>query len=459
MLLIDESSERTPVLFVAAITSFLTPFMISSVNVTLPAIGKAFEMDAVTLGWVNTSFLMSAGVFLVPLGRLADIYGRKRILISGVWIFAIASLLSGLASTTVTLIALRILNGAGSAMIFGPSVAILLSVYPSDKRGRALGITIAAVYLGLSLGPIMGGVITQSIGWRGVFGSAALMGLLAAIGISLRLRGEWREAPGEHFDLTGSILYAMMLVALISGLSLLPDWKGGLLALLSLLAAVGFIIWESKAESPMVNIRLLRRNSDFTLSQLIVLIFYTATFGVSFLLSLYFQLIKGLSPGRAGVFLLIQPLVQAATSPIAGRVSDRFAPRLIASSGILLTSIGLFILSFLDAQASIALIVAGLAVIGVGYGAFSSPNWNAAMSSIERSFYGMASGIVGTMRIVGQMLSMGLIMLAFATMGPVSLTEEDHHLFLEALHVIFVVFGLLTVVGMFVSLGRGNRRA
>jgi len=430
----------------------------SAINIALPAIGKEFAMDAVLLNWVATSFILAAAMVLVPLGRIADIYGRKRIFTIGIFIYTLSSLLTALSPEAVALILFRVLQGIGSAMMFGTAVAVLISVFPVGERGRVLGINVAAVYIGLSLGPFLGGLLTQYFGWRSIFLINVPLGLLIILLVFWHLKGEWAEARGEKFDFIGSIMYGITLVLIMYGFSQLPAMLGGGMILLGVMGLLTFTLWETRIGSPVLNINLFIGNPLFAFSNLAALINYSATFAVTFLLSLYLQYIKGLDPQIAGLILVSQPLVMALFSPFAGRLSDRIEPRLVASIGMALTTVGLALFIFIDEKTSLEFIIFSLILLGFGFSLFSSPNTNAVMSSVERRFYGVASGTLGTMRLIGQMLSMGIAMLIFAVyMGRVKITPEYYHLFSESVRMAFVIFTALCFGGIFASLARGKR--
>lgn len=442
---------------VATLVSFLTPFMGSSINVALPSISREFGMDAVQLGLVPTVYLLAAAMFLVPAGRIADIYGRKRVLTAGVVLYTVASLLCALATSGGFLIWARVMQGCGGAMIFGTNVAILASVVPPGRRGAALGINVGAVYLGLSIGPTLGGILTQQLGWRSIFQLNVVLGILIAGAILWKIRGEWAEARGESFDLMGSLLYGLTLVGVMYGLSRLPDRSGAWWVVGGLGAAAAFVSWELRVESPVLNLRLLVHNRVFALSNLAALINYAATYAVGFILSLFLQFIKGLSPQEAGLVLVIQPAVQCAVSPLAGRLSDRLESRLIASAGMGLTVVALVLLTFLHEGTPVRLIVGPLVLLGCGFGLFSSPNTNAVMASVDRGQYGVASALLGTMRLLGQMLSMGMTLLAVSLfVGRITITPEASGPLVDSLQTVFSVSAVLCVLGTCASLARGR---
>jgi EmrB/QacA subfamily drug resistance transporter len=450
-------TEKRIILLIAVLAGFITPFDGSAVNIALPTLGAEFHMDAIALSWVATAYLLSSAVFLVPFGKIADIYGRKKVFLYGITIFSFASLLMTMISSTEMLIGIRIIQGLGSAMIFGTGVAIVTSVFPPRERGTALGIYITAVYVGLSMGPFLGGILTQHFGWRSIFFVNVPIGITAIVLILWKLKGEWAECRGDKFDLAGSVIYGLAVVAIMYGFSLLPDLKGASLIVTGIIGAIIFAWYEMQIPSPILDISLLTKNRIFALSNLSALINYSATYGVTFLLSLDLQYTKGFTPEHAGIILIAQPVVQTIISPLAGRLSDRVESRIIASAGMGLTAVGLFFLIFITETTPLWYMIAALMVLGVGFGLFSSPNTNVIMSSVDKRYYGVASGMNGTMRLLGQMFSMGIAMMIFAIVtGPVEITPEYFPQFILSLHYAFILFTLFCIVGIFTSFVRGK---
>jgi EmrB/QacA subfamily drug resistance transporter len=454
----DKATKRSA-LIIASMGSFMTPFMLSSINIALPAIGDEFKTDAVLLSWVQTSYLLAAAICLVPFGRLADIYGRKKIYMCGQILITVTSLLTAISVSTPMLIIFRIFQGAGGAMVFATGIAILTSVYPPQERGKVLGIAVAAVYMGLSCGPFFGGMLTQHFSWRSIFLIYIPVGLFIILLIIFRLKGEWTGAEGEKFDISGSLIYGIAIVAIMYGISALPAISSVGLLIIGVLALITFVNWEKKIQSPVFEVKLFIENRTFAFSCLAALINYSATFAVTFLLSLYLQYIKGLAPQIAGVVLISQPIMMAIFSPLAGRLSDQIEPRVIASTGMALTTVGLILLSFVGNNTVLVFIVISLMILGFGFALFSSPNMNAIMSSVDKRFYGIASGSVGTMRLLGQMLSMGIATLIFAQfIGKAQITPEYYPALIQSVKVALMVFAGLCGVGIYFSMYRGRLR-
>ena len=456
----NDKAAKLSALIIASISSFLTPFMISAVNIGLPAIGKEFKADAVLLSWVATSYLLAAAVALVPLGKLADIYGRKKIFLGGQIIVTVTYLLAAMAVSAPMLIVVRIFQGVGGAMVYATSIAILTSVYPPQERGRVLGIAVAAVYIGLSCGPFFGGWLTQHFTWRSIFIVNFPLGLAIILLVVWKLKGEWAGAEGDKFDLSGSVIYGLAIVAIVYGVTIIPALASIGVILAGVLALAGFVKWETRVRYPVFEVNLFIENRTFSFSCLAALINYSATFAVAFLLSLYLQYIKGLTPQGAGAVLIAQPLVMALFSPLAGRLSDRIEPRVISSLGMALTTLGLILLALINQQTTLLFVIGSLMVLGFGFALFSSPNMNAIMGAVDKKYYGIASGSVGTMRLLGQMLSMGIATLVIAFyIGRVRITPDLYPFLISSIKVAFLISACLCAAGIFFSLYRGNLRS
>jgi len=320
-----------------------------------------------------------------------------------------------------------------------------------------LGISTAATYSGLSLGPVLGGVLTGFAGWRSIFWLNVGLGVIILPLAYFRLKGEWAEAAGERFDWIGALIYGVSLAAAILGFSRLPSPLGIGLLVAGIVGLSAFVAWEMRTTSPILNMGLFRGNAAFTFSNLAALVNYSATSAVGLLLSLYLQYIRGLSPQTAGLILVAQPVIMAALSPLAGRLSDRVESRTLASVGMGLTTVALVPFIFLGTRTPTWAIVLDLAVLGLGFGLFSSPNVNAIMSAVERRFYGVASATLGTMRLIGQTLSLSIATLIFALyLGQAVITPDVYPQFLSSLRPAFAISAALCFLGIFASLARGN---
>ena len=453
----DKELKRS-VLTVTAFASFLTPFMGSSVNLALPSIGDELGVNAVTLNWIVSSYMLTTSVFLLPAGRIGDILGRKKIFTAGLIIFTLTMILLTFTPGIKWLIGVRVLQGVGGAMMFGTNMAILTSVFPPGERGRAMGINVTAVYAGLASGPFLGGLLTRYLGWRSIFAFLVPMGIISLILIRRKMKGEWAEAKGESFDWPGAVIYGTAIAAMIYGFSKLPTVAGWIITAGGLVLVPLFIMREKRTVHPLFDLTLISGNRVFAFSSLAALIHYAATSAIGFFLSLFLQYIKDLGPRDAGFVLMSWPVTMALISTAAGKLSDSHNPGVIASIGMTITSAGLIMLCFLTAETSVLFIVAVLVIMGAGFSLFSSPNSNAIMSSVEKRQLGNASGMLGTMRNVGQTFSMAIALMLLALyMGQAKIDPGNYPQLLNAMRSGFVIFSILCFAGIFASLARNNR--
>lgn len=448
--------SRSATLLVVCTAHFLMPFMMSAVGVALPAIGREFNASAMQLGLVETTYVLSASIFLLAMGRMGDIYGRRRIFQYGIVFFTLAGGLLSQAWSIESMIGMRFLQGMGGSMVMATTFAIVVSVFPPAERGKALGIAVASVYAGISCGPFFGGALVTAFGWRSIFYLAVPLGLVTFAVSCAKLRGEWAEAKGEPFDWRGSLVYAIAILLLITGASNLDQglWAW-LLAATGTCGLVLFLFLESRTEFPVLNVSLLRSNRVFAFSNLAAMLNYSATFGVTFFLSLYLQYVKGLNPREAGTILIIQPIVQAAFSPLCGRLADRFSAAVVATIGMSLCAAGLAIAASITATTSVTLIMAMLAILGLGFALFSSPNISVIMGSVPPRYLGIASGLNSTMRTLGMMASMTIITIIFSIfMAGQAVTPQTQPQFLASMHTALLTFSALCITGIFFSIGR-----
>lgn len=455
---VKKESNSKYALIAVAMASFFTAFISSAINLALPAIGEEFHSNTYLLSWVATSYLLATAAFLVPVGRFADIVGRKKIFITGLIIFAISTLLCGLSWSIQFLLFFRLVQGIGAAMIFGTNMAILTSAFPPQERGKVLGISVSAVYIGLSIGPVLGGVMNHNFGWNSIFYFTGLATLVVAYIVITKLEGEWAGARGEKYDFIGAALYAIGLIAFMYGFSSISNnIYTKFILVFGLIILIIFIKYELSAKYPVLNLSLFTKNITFTFSNIAALINYSATSAVGFLMSLHLQVVMGFNSQVSGLILLTQPVLMALLSPFAGGLSDRIEPRILASLGMGMTTVGLFVFYFLGETTPLWLIVINLALLGVGFALFSSPNSNAIMGSVERKYYGVASSSLATMRLVGQAASMATVTLLLTLyVGHVEIAQASVVNLLRGTKISFIIFSIICLLGVFASLARGN---
>lgn len=452
------TKKQISILAVVAITSFMGTFLTSSVSIALPAIEKTFGLDAVALTWVLTSFLLATAMFLLPIGRWSDNIGIRRVFKFGIIVFTFASLASGLAGSGIFLILFRFIQGVGAAFTSTTGPAILVSSFMPQFRGRVLGMSVSAVYLGLAFGPFVGGLLTQYLGWRSIFFIASAFGLLTVALAFLFLGKDSSTSENNNkLDLKGTIFYMIGLTMLVYGSSLIPRASGWAMMGGGIASLAIFWFLENRSAMPVLDTRMFTTNRLFGYSNLAALINYSATFAIVFLLSLFLQKILGFSPQNAGTILIAQPIMMAVFSPVAGRLSDRIQPRYLASLGMTMCTLGLASLAFLSDSSPVWLVISILIWVGLGFAFFSSPNMNTIMSSVNKNQYGLASGTAATMRVVGQIASMTIVTLFFAGMfGDQAIETVANPLFLKAMQWSFIIFSIICIAGIYFSFNRGE---
>ncbi|MFH2141158.1 MAG: MFS transporter [Bacteroidota bacterium] len=449
--------NKTMLMAVIMVTSFFNAFMAAAVNIAIPVIAKDFSMSAIESSWVAMSFLLSSAMFLVPFGKIGDIYGRKKVFLLGNIIFALSSLFCVFSFNSFMLISLRFVQGIGGAMIMSTGMAMVTSVFPAKDRGKMIGLVVSAVYLGLTAAPVIGGFLTQTFSWHSIFLVNVIAGAFVIAGTLLKVRSEWSEAQNDNFDYTGSIIYMFSVFTLMYGFSKLPEMLGVFLTSAGLLTMLVFVIVELKVKAPVLNIQLFRNNRIFAFSNLAALINYAATFAITFLLSLYLQYVKGLQPRDAGLLLITQPAIMAITASLAGRLSDKIDSGILSSLGMGIIVIGLILLCFLDGETGNSYLILSLVIVGLGFGAFSTPNTNSVMSSVEKKYLGIASATISTMRLMGQIMSMAIAtMIIHIYLGDAKISDSNVLQFISSSKVIFLIFAVLCFVGIFASLARGK---
>jgi EmrB/QacA subfamily drug resistance transporter len=467
-------SYKWIVLLITTVGAFMTPLDSSIVSIALPTIARDLRIDFAMVIWVPTAYLLCLTVLLTSFGRLADIKGRKPLFILGFTIFTIASLLSSVSQSGMQLIIFRAIQGAGAALISANSPAIVTDVFPSNERGKALGVNTMAVYVGLSIGPTLGGLLVQSLGWRSIFYINLPIGIFVITLSILKLKESMVRRSKQKFDLMGAGTLSIGLTLLLLALTFGGNYGWGSPLILGLFTASGvsliiFIFLEKgMAEDAVLDVSLFLRNRLFAAANFSALLNYTSYFAVSFLMSFYLQRVLNYSPTQAGLLLLPMPLTMAALAPISGWASDKLGSRLLSSVGMALICISLFIFSTLNVNSSGEDVLTRLFILGVGMGLFSSPNTSAVMGSVEKQRLGLAGGVLATMRFMGQSMSLAIAGAVLATtVSPNILsalftgfgTEGEAiaaAAFIEGLHRVFLVSASIAAIGVVTSLVRGK---
>ncbi len=455
---LEKTASANITLLVVSVIQFITPFLMSATYVALPSIGRDLQASAVQLGLAITFFVLTIAATAVPAGRFADIYGRKKIFISGMVLLAIATVAIGLSTTIEMFLFLRLIQGVGCGLITATSMAILTAIIPKGQRGRAIGITISMVYLGLALGPGLSGFIVSYVGWRWVFFLIFSLLLLAILLTITQLKGEWTSAAGEPFDYNGSAVFFISLCLFILGASSLMESPWGIW--LMLLGTAGLLLFcyiQWRSSSPLLDLRFLTTNLTFSFSNLATFFNYASVTSFTFLFSLYLQYAKGLSAKDAGLILVLQPVLQAILAPFVGRLSDKYPPSTIATIGMGFCTMGLFSSSFINQHTTMVYILLVLITLGISLGLFSTSNMTAIMNSVGPRYYGTAASMVGTMRTMGMLCSATVIAVILSLyFGNDPVTEANTPVFIRSMQTSLWLFGSLSLLGTIFSMAKGH---
>jgi len=443
------------------INAVATPLMLSSVNVALPAIARALALDAVTLTWVPLAYLVAAVALVLPAGRLADHVGRRRVFLIGTLGVIVSSFAAAAATSGATFIAGRVAQGLFTALLYATQVAIVSSVVAPERRGFYIGQVVACVYVGLTIGPALGGWLVDTVGWRAALVAHIPLTILSCLIGILRVHGDWKSDQPQPVDLFGSALYGGGIALLLVGLTTGLNGGGWLLAILGGAALALFLRHERRVSVPLIDIPLILGQPRFGAAVAAAFLMYAATFSNIVLVSLELQYLEGASALAAGKVMLVQPLTMTLLAPLFGRLSDRLDPRLLTSTGTLFAGLGLVVLALQAGTHSQTALIAGLLSVGLGFSLFSAPNTNALMGSVPKSRYGAAAGIVATARLVGQLASQWLVVLVFAfVIGHVALGEGNQAELARALHIAYSLAALLCLPALwFTTRGLWPRRA
>jgi EmrB/QacA subfamily drug resistance transporter len=410
----DAHRRRWELLALTSIGAFMAPLDGSIVSVALPVMSPDLGLSFAASMWVQAAYLLATAVLLIPLGRLADQHGRVRYYLIGTAVFTVGSLLAALSMNGAWLVMSRVVQGGGAALMVATSAAIVTAVFPAHERGRALGINVMAVYIGLSIGPPLGGILSDTLGWRSIFLINLPIGVIVLVWGWMMLPRSERAQDAPRVDFAGAALLGIFLISLLVPLTFAPEWGWeaaptlGLLALAAL-SLVAFVVVERHVDSPVLDLDLLLHNRLFAAANTAALLNYMALFAIGLLTAVFLEVVQDRSAAVTGWLMLSQPLLMAILSPLSGRLSDRIGSRILATGGMVTIAFGMVLLAAMPTTVPVWQVAGSLAVVGLGMAAFSAPNMSAIMGSVRRDQLGVASAFVGTMRTTGQALSVALL--------------------------------------------------
>lgn len=443
--------RKNLLLLICTVLSFFTVFAVNAVTIVIPTIAAEYHMSNIMQNWITIIFLLVVAVLSVPAGQITGKYGLRKVTIISTILFIIISIVNVLVTSQEQFLACRLILGIALAFINVTSMAMIVSAFPPEERGTSLGINITGVYIGLSLSPVLGGILNYNLGWRSVvlFGVPFLFVILALL--LTTIKDEWITFEGIPIDIKGALSYGVGMALFMYGFTILNTQMGMILTVLGVIILIVFAVIEMRQDHPVFDIRFFK-NHKFLSANFASLCAYLATYAVTTILNYHLQYIKGFDSQTAGLILLVAPLCQVVLAPIAGRLSDRFVPQILAAIGMALGTISLFLFSSLDSATSMTFLVAAMIIYGVGFGLFSPPNTNVIMGSVPPNDTSIASASVATMRTVGQAMSMGILTLVFAfIMGDVPIIEQYYPLLIQSCQITCIICVVLCILSVFAS--------
>ena len=447
------------VLIAVGTGTFMSALDTSVVNIILPTLRQDFNSQIATVEWVVIIYLLLVSGLLPSFGRLGDLRGHKPVYLAGFMAFIGSSILCSLAPSVEALIIFRGVQALGAAMLSANSPAILTKSFPESQRGKALGLQATMTYLGLTVGPSLGGWLTQQVSWRAVFYINIPVGLLALLLSVIAIPSRAPEEKTARFDFPGALVFMGGLITLLLGLNKGEEWGWTSPAVLSLVIAAAFllsvfVLIERRVASPMLDLGLFKRRI-FSASVASAIINYIGVYSILFLMPFYLINGRGLNPAQAGILLTAEPIIMAIVAPISGAISDKIGARLPSTVGMSILTVGLFMLSRLGPNAPLPIVALVLAIAGLGIGIFISPNTSALLGAAPGFRRGIASGILATARNVGMVLGIGLAGAIFTTVLAHGTSRDPSALF-QATQVSFMAASGVTLMGIITSAARGN---
>ena len=461
------------VLLSTSLGAFIAPFTSSVISFSVPEIGHYLNASYLLMVWVPMAYLIALPSLMILFGKLSDIFGRARFYLLGLVVFGSGALLASASPGIYLLIFSTLVMGIGGSLLSVNSTAIVSSVYPPESRGGALGINAMSVYLGLTSGPVLSGLMIEFLGWQSIFLLIAALSFLSVVPVYAFLMKADIPTKKISIDFVGFSTFLVSILAIVLYLSFseIYGWISTIYLLATGIAVlVLFILYERKKVEPILDLRLFTRNRTFSAANFTAFLNYISTFAIVFVFSIYFSVIAGLSPSRSGLILTVDPVFMVIFSPISGRLSDRFGSRTLASLGMLIISAAFFFIYLNIGEISPEELIWPLGIIGVGFGLFSAPNTNSVMSSVDVKDSGTASGTLGTMRFVGQLMSLAIMSTLLAESMPgnmvvglfsgitSNLTVTDVAGFLAGLKLVMLLSGILSLIGVFTSMIRDPGR-
>ncbi|MGE4319190.1 MAG: MFS transporter [Deferribacterales bacterium] len=435
---------------------FLTPFMGSALVTSIADIGIELSMGVNAAGSIISAYVLSTAAFLLPVSKISDAFGYLRTLFFGALLFLCTTALCGFAVNGHMLISMRLIEGFAASMIFCSGMTLISLHFPPEERGKAMGMITFMVYSGLSLGPMIGGYLNSRFGWRSIFWFGIALTLFVLVFFVTR-RLPFEKIKKVNFDIYGMVFYFLATSLFFAGFSVQSAY-GALLALSGVAMYAVFFFHEKKQSDPLLDVNLLKTNRVFVMSSVSSLLNYMAASAVLFLVSMELRISFGYETTHIGLVLLAQSLAMTITAPLAGRYSDRHPDSRIASAGMAVIAVMLFLMSVTSGVDNPYMLAGLQFCIGVGFGMFAPSNNKVIMNSVEKRYYSTASSVLASMRLYGQILSIGLsVMVISLIAGKVKVEHLSPDKLTHSLKAVFLMYCAISIVGVFTSLFRKNK--
>jgi len=470
-LTLNDAQSRKWLCFLAiALGTFMGYLDSSIVNIALPTLTRYFQADLSVIKWVVTSYLLMITGLVVIFGRLADMYGRKRLYIFGLIVFTLSSALCGAAPTIWTLVAFRCLQGIGAAALLANGAALVTETFPSTERGRALGMVGSVLAFAAIVGPLIGGFLTAHVGWRSIFYVNIPIGIAGAILAGKVLPSTALKRSEEQFDFAGAITLFAFLSCFLFLTSILSNSDRQVsvfipLSIATVALAAAFLIIETRVEHALLDLGIFRQRA-FSAAALSSFLSFWAISSISFLLPFYLDRVLLLNPAQSGALLAPVPIVLVVVAPLGGHLADKFGVRAICTTGALINCLGLVCLSTLGTNTSMLGVVIRLVPFGVGMGLFQPPNNSAMMGAVPVNRLGIVSGMISALKNLGSMSGVAVTSLV-STVTQIAVMNRlkalgitgalaDRQSFASAVHVMFLLSASISCVVVLTSLVRGQ---
>lgn len=444
------STEEKYIIATGSLATVIVAFLLNAAPVALPSIAKSFAMNNILQNWVDTIYLLSIAVFSIPCGKICQKYGLNKILKVGIIFFLIGTLGTALSLNASMLLLFRVVLGIGSALLNVSSIALIVEAMPNEKKGPALGIAVAAVYIGIALSPILGGSLIFNFGWQSLF-IATIPVILLNYYLSNKIKKEWIHYDNNKFDINGTMLYSVGIVLFIYGFTRILEFTGQILTIIGIILLVIFGIWELKSSNPIFEMKLFK-NIRFAAANLACLFSYFATFMITYVYNYHLQYIMGMNSQTAGLYLIITPAIMVLMSILSGYLIKKIKGEYLTGTGLIILAVAFILLCTLRNTTPLEIILIAMTLHGIGYGLFSSPNTVLITTSVPEEETSKASASLSAMRLIGQTVSLGIFTTVFAIiMSNVVIEPKYYALLIESCHNISILAVIFVVIGAIIS--------